>query len=97
MYLEIIRPDMKLYAGEVDIVTFPGVDGSFQILKNHAPIISTLKQGEVVIAEGKADADYEAANAGIVSGDAKNKKLVSVQINGGVIELSNNKVIVLAS
>jgi F0F1-type ATP synthase epsilon subunit len=51
----------------------------------------------VVIAEGKADADYEAANSGKVSRDAKNKKLVSVQINGGVIELSNNKVIVLAS
>lgn len=47
MYLEIITPDKKLFEGEVSIVTFPGSDGSFQVMNNHAPIISLLNEGNV--------------------------------------------------
>jgi len=42
MLLEIIAPDQNLYSGEVDLVQVPGSKGSFEILRNHAPIISTL-------------------------------------------------------
>ena len=45
MNLQIITPDKKVFSGEVDIVTLPGTDGSFQILKDHAPIVSTLGKG----------------------------------------------------
>lgn len=45
MKLEIITPESTFYSGEVDSVTLPGTMGSFQILKNHAPIISSLKKG----------------------------------------------------
>ena len=41
MQLEIITPDKKVFSGEVSVVTLPGTDGSFQILKDHAPIVST--------------------------------------------------------
>lgn len=47
MYLEIITPDKKLFEGDVSIVTFPGSDGSFQVMNNHAPLISLLKEGIV--------------------------------------------------
>jgi len=47
MHLEIITPEKKIFEGEVNIATFPGSDGSFQVLNNHAPIISLLKQGVV--------------------------------------------------
>ena len=47
MYLEIITPEQTLFKGEVDSVFFPGSSGDFQVLNNHAPIDSTLKQGEV--------------------------------------------------
>jgi F-type H+-transporting ATPase subunit epsilon len=47
MYLEILTPERKIYEGEVDIATFPGADGSFQVLDNHAPLISLLTQGMV--------------------------------------------------
>jgi len=47
MHLEIITPDKKLFEGEVSIVTFPGSDGSFQVMNNHAPLISLLKAGAV--------------------------------------------------
>ena len=49
MLLEIIAPDQNLYSGEVDLVQVPGSKGSFEILKNHAPIISTLDKGKIKI------------------------------------------------
>ncbi|MDX1904741.1 MAG: ATP synthase F1 subunit epsilon [Thermonemataceae bacterium] len=45
MFLEIISPDKKIFAGEVVSATLPGKKGSFQVLNNHAPIISTLEEG----------------------------------------------------
>jgi len=48
MHLEIITPEQKVFNGEAYIATFPGVDGSFQILNGHAPLVSLLKEGEVV-------------------------------------------------
>ncbi len=55
MKIEIITPDKKIYSGEVRSVRVPGRKGSFQVLKDHAPIISTLEAGMVIIAddEGK--------------------------------------------
>lgn len=47
MFLEIITPDKKVFAGEVDSATFPGTKGSFQVLHNHAPLISTLAKGKI--------------------------------------------------
>ncbi len=47
MHLEIITPDKKVFDGEATIVTFPGSDGSFQIMNNHAPLISLLNEGIV--------------------------------------------------
>lgn len=47
MYLEILTPEKKVFEGNVVIATFPGSDGSFQIMDNHAPLISLLKEGLV--------------------------------------------------
>ena len=47
MFLEIVTPAKKVFEGEVDVVTFPGVDGQFQVLNDHAPLVSTLKEGEL--------------------------------------------------
>ncbi len=47
MHLEIITPDKKIFEGDVSIVTFPGSDGSFQVMNNHAPLVSLLGQGIV--------------------------------------------------
>ena len=47
MDLEIITPDKKIFEGEVSSASFPGADGSFQVLNNHAPLISLLRDGIV--------------------------------------------------
>ena len=50
MVVEIITPDAKLFEGEVKSIKLPGANGGFEILNNHAPIISTLTAGEISIA-----------------------------------------------
>jgi len=62
--LEIITPEKRLFEGKVKLVQVPGAKGSFEILKNHAPIISTLNPGRIkVITEGNKQEFFE-----IVSG-----------------------------
>ncbi len=76
MLLDIVTPDKKVFEGEVTAVTFPGSDGEFQVLGNHAPMISSLGRGKLTIqADGKTE---------------------ELTIDGGVVEVLNNKVIVLA-
>ncbi len=60
MKIEIITPDKKIYEGEINSVRVPGKKGSFQVLKDHAPIISTLESGPVrMIDEANNEIIYE--------------------------------------
>jgi F-type H+-transporting ATPase subunit epsilon len=47
MKVEIITPDKKIFEGEIKSIRVPGKKGSFQVLKDHAPIVSTLENGSV--------------------------------------------------
>jgi len=51
MLLEIITPEKRIYSGQVKLVQLPGSIGSFEILRNHAPIISTLEKGKIKVEE----------------------------------------------
>ena len=51
MKIEIVTPDKKIFEGEIKSVRVPGKKGSFQVLKDHAPIISTLENGLVRIVD----------------------------------------------
>jgi F-type H+-transporting ATPase subunit epsilon len=51
MKIDIITPDKKIYEGEIKSVRVPGKKGSFQVLKDHAPIISTLEKGPVIMVD----------------------------------------------
>ena len=60
MQLEIVTPDKKIFSGDVKLVQVPGVSGSFEILNNHAPIISTLEKGNVILVDqGGTETVYE--------------------------------------
>ena len=91
MYLEIVSPEATLYSGEVKSVTVPGVNGEFQMLENHAPIVSLLQEGDVKIdGQGGIAEDFEDRFT-----KARDGKTV-LHINSGTVELKNNKLIVLA-
>lgn len=76
MLLEIITPDKNIYSGEVKLVQLPGTVGSFEILKNHAPIISTLEKGKIKVVE-------------------ENGQILFFEVDGGIVENKDNKIIVL--
>jgi F-type H+-transporting ATPase subunit epsilon len=81
-----------LFKGEVTSVSLPGVDGSFQILNNHAPIVSILKQGTVKLAANSFKFDKDVADKFTKVNDQN----YTLEINSGTIEMKDNKVIVLA-
>lgn len=95
MHLEIITPESKIFYGEVDAVQFPGLDGSFQVLTGHAPIISGLSKG-VVKVDLSAPYQKTEKSSELVLQDSSDSKVVRVAISGGVMELLNDKIIVLA-
>lgn len=65
MQLDIITPDNTLYSGEAKVVTLPGISGSFQIMNMHAPLISALAQGKVVVDNGSEKLSFD-VKGGIV-------------------------------
>lgn len=74
MKIEIITPDRKVFEGDVKSVRVPGKKGSFQVLKDHAPIISTLENGQVIMVD-QADKEilYEIAG-GVI--EVKSNKII---------------------
>lgn len=95
MHLEIITPEKKIFAGEADSVQLPGLDGLFQVLDNHAPIISALAEGTIKVSLNNPEMTFDDVT-GEIENDASNDKIIRVKIKGGVMELLNNNVIVLA-
>ena len=77
MKLEIITPSNTLFSGEVTLVQLPGIDGLFEILKSHAPLVSALKEGRVKVEETQGQTQY-------------------FDIRGGVVEVSHDKILLLA-
>jgi F-type H+-transporting ATPase subunit epsilon len=79
MKVEIITPDSTVFTGDnVGLIQLPGIDGSFEVLNNHAPLISVLKKGRIkLVNKGEKTEQF-------------------FEINGGVIEVLNNKILVLA-
>ena len=58
MTVDILTPEKKLYSGEATLVQLPGVEGSFEILNNHAPIISALKNGTVKVKDASGNKNF---------------------------------------
>jgi F-type H+-transporting ATPase subunit epsilon len=66
MHLDIITPETTLFAGEVSLVQLPGIDGSFEILDNHAPLISVLKEGKVKVEDKQKQTQFFDIKGGVV-------------------------------
>jgi len=96
MYLEIVSPEATLFSSEVDSVTLPGINGEFQMLNSHAPIVSLLKEGVVKIhTHTQSHIVFDDLHASIVPHN-DDDKVLTLQINSGTIEMKDNRAIVLA-
>lgn len=75
MHLEIITPDTTIFSGDTDLVQLPGIDGLFEILNNHAPLISVLGKGKIKIEDKEKNRQFFQIKGGVVE-VLKNKILV---------------------
>lgn len=90
MYIEIVTPEQILYQGQVSSVWLPSINGTFQMLENHAPVIAVLANGTIKFApQGTAEIFIENR----FSINEKNEYIF--EISGGTIEQKDNKAIIL--
>lgn len=91
MILEIVSPEATLLNTEVEVISVPGINGEFQMLNSHAPIVSLLVEGSV---------RFKGANVQIkeqfVTKFTSVKGEFNLPIKSGTIEMKENKVIILA-
>lgn len=96
MFLEIVTPEAILFSSEVDSVTVPGIDGEFQMLNNHAPVVSILNKGSVKIhVHSQENLTFDDLHANLVKLPTDDK-VITLDIKSGTIEMKDNKVIILA-
>ena len=74
MKIEIITPDKKVFDGDIKSVRVPGKKGSFQVLKDHAPIISTLEKGSVIIVDQEGTEKIFEISGGVI--EVKANKII---------------------
>ena len=93
MILEIVSPEATLFKGQVTAVSVPGINGEFQMLNNHAPIVSLLTEGRIKIAgnnlqfEPQFESKFEKIDA----------NTYYLPIEFGTLELKDNKINILAN
>jgi F-type H+-transporting ATPase subunit epsilon len=74
MFLEIITPDKNIFEGEVKLVRVPGSKGAFELLKNHAPIISTLEKGTIKVVDINDKEQFFEIGGGVI--ENKSNKII---------------------
>ncbi len=76
MHIEILTADKSIFSGEATVANFPGKDGSFGVMNDHAPMIAALKKGSIIVTANDGEQSFD--------------------IEGGVVEVLKNKIVVLA-
>ncbi len=66
MYLEILTPESKIFSGEITLVSLPGTKGSFEMMTNHAPLISSLEAGDVKVIDIAGQTHHFLIKRGVV-------------------------------
>jgi F-type H+-transporting ATPase subunit epsilon len=74
MKIEIITPDNKVFEGDIKSVRVPGKKGSFQVLKDHAPIVSTLSDGPVIMVDQAGNISRYEISGGVI--EVKMNKII---------------------
>ncbi len=75
MTIEIVTPDTTIFTGEIRLAQLPGMDGSFEIMNNHAALISVLKQGRIKVIDHQNKTQFFEVKGGVVE-VLRNKILV---------------------
>lgn len=96
MFLEIVTPESILFSSDVDFFSVPGIDGEFQVLNNHAPIVSILKEGSIKIHVHSQQHLELDDFKGKLEAHIDDDNVLILNISSGTLELNDNKAIILA-
>jgi F-type H+-transporting ATPase subunit epsilon len=93
--ITVLTPEKEIFHGPIASVKVPGTKGSFQVLNNHAPIVSSLDEGYVTIVTSRGEYQYYDIESGTIKTSSDPDKVLTFQIRKGFIEVSNNQVSLL--
>ncbi len=93
--ISVLTPEKEVFYGSIESVKVPGVMGQFQVLQNHAPIVSALESGTVTMVTAKGEYKYFDTESGSIKTAAEIGKVVTFNISGGFIEVLKNEIALL--
>lgn len=95
MTIAVLTPEREVFNGRIQSVKVPGINGEFQVLNNHAPIVSALANGKIEIVTADGDYTYfdTATKEKKTASGAGNK--LTFYVNGGFLEVLNNDIALL--
>lgn len=97
MHITVLTPEKEIFQGAIESVKVPGVSGEFQVLKNHAPIVSALEAGKVSIVTSVGEYRYFDDESGSIKTADEAGKTLTFEIDGGFLEVLNNELSLLVS
>jgi len=93
MNISVLTPDRTIFTGSITSVILPGVEGSFQLLDNHAPLVSALSGGKVMLETGgSGEYRFYDEEAKAMSESASSSRSMTFTIDRGFVEVLNNEV-----
>ncbi|MBR9920012.1 MAG: hypothetical protein GYB31_04175 [Bacteroidetes bacterium] len=95
MNVSILSPEKEIFKGPIKSVKVPGTLGQFQVLKNHAPIVSSLQPGKIEVVTSAGEHVYYNEETGTLENGLEEGKTVTFHVERGFIEVLNNEVSIL--
>lgn len=92
MNISVLTPDRTIFTGNITSVVLPGVEGSFQLLSNHAPLVSALSGGKVTLQTGTGAYSFYDEEAKAMSESEASGRSMTFTIDSGFVEVLNNEV-----
>lgn len=92
MTISVLTPDRTIFTGNISKVTLPGVEGSFQLLNNHAPLVSALSGGKVTLQTATGGFRYFDEENNVMTEGSEGNRTMAFTIDRGFVEVLNNEV-----
>ncbi|NJC26803.1 F0F1 ATP synthase subunit epsilon [Neolewinella antarctica] len=92
MNISVLTPDRTIFSGTISKVSLPGIEGSFQLLENHAPLVSALSGGKVVLQPSQTGFRFFDNESESMQEGTDTSRELTFTIEGGFVEVLNNKV-----
>lgn len=97
MNITVLTPDKEIFRGAITSVKVPGTSGQFQVLNNHAPIVSSLEPGQIEMVTERGEYRFFNQESGAIETASEAGRSIHYKIKGGFIEVLNNEISLLVT